>query len=251
MDALSHASRAPSGAFASVRESRAAGVEGAGRREQRADVIARLKRMARNAAFAAACLALLGAPVAAQTSTSSPGGAMTKEPPTKNPATMGASSAMNATDRTFLTMAAQGGNAEVSLAKLALQKSSNTTVKAFAQRMVRDHTKANTQLAQIASSLGVAVPMTVSRKDAAMKARLSQLSGAAFDSAYLRGQVDAHQQQDALFRKEMSSGKNPALKQFAAATEPTIAAHLALAKRDLSQIAHGSGTSMSTSLHRM
>src|SRR2546423_14058401 len=56
----------------------------------------------------------------------------------------------NVPDRLFITLAAQGGMADVNLAKLAQQKSRNDAVTAFAKRMIEDHGKTNEQLTQLA-----------------------------------------------------------------------------------------------------
>jgi predicted outer membrane protein len=50
----------------------------------------------------------------------------------------------------FLTGAYQDGLAEIQLAQLALQKATNADVKAFAQRMIDDHTQANSKIAALA-----------------------------------------------------------------------------------------------------
>jgi hypothetical protein len=50
--------------------------------------------------------------------------------------------------RLFTTLAAQGGMAEVALAKLAQQKSRNDAVTAFAKRMIDDHAKSNALICQ-------------------------------------------------------------------------------------------------------
>src|SRR5690349_13091189 len=56
------------------------------------------------------------------------------------------SAALNPDDRSFVEKAAVGGKAEVELGQLALQKAQNDQVKQFAQRMVTDHSQANSEL---------------------------------------------------------------------------------------------------------
>src|ERR1700729_2373711 len=60
----------------------------------------------------------------------------------------------NAPDRLFATLAAEGGMAEVDVAKLAQQKSRNEAVIAFAKQMIDDHGKTNAQLASLAKQAG-------------------------------------------------------------------------------------------------
>src|SRR5215212_11368376 len=54
-------------------------------------------------------------------------------------------------DRDFLMDAAMGGLLEVELGRLAAQQGASDTVKQFGQRMVDDHSQANTQLMTLAS----------------------------------------------------------------------------------------------------
>src|ERR1051326_6076917 len=68
-------------------------------------------------------------------------------------------------DETFVTKAAQGGLAEVKLGTLATQKASNADVKAFGQQMVDDHSKANDELKQLASTKGITLPTDIDAKD--------------------------------------------------------------------------------------
>jgi putative membrane protein len=60
-------------------------------------------------------------------------------------------------DRRFIMEAAHGGMMEVDLGKVAAQKGMSDEVKQFGQRMVDDHTKANDELMQLASSKGVMI----------------------------------------------------------------------------------------------
>src|SRR5689334_15410130 len=92
-------------------------------------------------------------------------------------------------DSTFVTKAAQGGMAEVKLGNLAKEKAESPDVKNFGQTMVTDHTKAGDELKQIASSKNITLPTDIDAKDQAKYDRLSKLSGAAFDRAYMRDMV--------------------------------------------------------------
>lgn len=66
-----------------------------------------------------------------------------------------AASAVTGADSDFMKFAAKGGLAEVELGQMAAQKASDPGVKEFANRMIRDHSKANTALSELASSKGV------------------------------------------------------------------------------------------------
>src|SRR5215475_12924329 len=56
-------------------------------------------------------------------------------------------------DWTFAAQASTGGKHEVELGRIAAQQASNADVKAFANRMVQDHSKAGDELMQITNRL--------------------------------------------------------------------------------------------------
>lgn len=141
-----------------------------------------------------------------------------------------ASAALSNPDREFMEEAASGGMAEVEAAQLAQQRASSQQVKDFASRMITDHTQANKELQQIAQQENVTLPTQPTGKDAAATKKLSGLNSTAFDKAYMQDQLSDHQQVVSLFRKEASSGQDPALKAFAQKTLPILQQHLQMAE---------------------
>jgi putative membrane protein len=133
-----------------------------------------------------------------------------------------------ATPATFVAAAAQTGMAEVQLAKVALQKSSNEEVQQFAHKMVQDHTQANQQLIEIAKSKGLHVPTRLDAKHEAMVKDLSAKSGDAFDAAYAEHMAKGHAQAVAMFEAAAKSS-DPDLAAFAQKTLPTLEVHKQLA----------------------
>ncbi|HLZ43666.1 MAG TPA: DUF4142 domain-containing protein [Candidatus Sulfotelmatobacter sp.] len=142
-----------------------------------------------------------------------------------------ASAGMTTTDNTFIKQAAEGGLAEVELGKLAAEKASNEQVKKFGQRMVDDHSKANDQLKDVAAQKHIDLPTELSAKDKATKARLEKLSGEQFDRAYMSDMVKDHKKDVAEFARESQSSKDPAVKNFARETLPTLREHLKEAEK--------------------
>lgn len=133
-------------------------------------------------------------------------------------------------DAQFAKTAAQGGMAEVKMGQLAQQKGTADSVKRFGARMVEDHNKAGDELKQAASQGNISLPNDISAKDKAIYDSLSKLSGAAFDRAYAKDMVRDHEEDVADFNKEANSGQNPAIKDFATQTLPTLQDHLKEAK---------------------
>ena len=135
---------------------------------------------------------------------------------------------MAATDTDFVAMAASGGTLEVEASKLALERSQNNEVRAFATRMIDDHTRANRDLMMAARSAGVTdVPTTMTSSHRSILERLRSARGAEFDRLYAEqvGLV-AHHETVALFQREADQGANPDLKAFAAKTLPALQGHL-------------------------
>lgn len=145
---------------------------------------------------------------------------------------LGASIAHGASDdQSFVTKASQGGVAEVELGQLALSRGNSQEVKAFAQKMVDDHSKANAELAAVATAAGASVAAAPSAEQKAVAAKLEALSGAAFDRAYASQMVADHEKTVALFEQEAESGGNAGIKAFAAKTLPTLRTHLEHARQ--------------------
>lgn len=155
---------------------------------------------------------------------------------------MGTAKHMTASERMFIRKAAEGGEAEVELGKLAQEKAASPEVKQFGERMVNDHSKANDQLKEVVQKEGVTLPTKLDAKDAATKARLEKLSGEAFDRAYMKDMVADHTKDVREFKNEAKNGKDPDVKNFAAQTAPTLEDHLKEAKniapKTMAQITH-------------
>jgi putative membrane protein len=180
---------------------------------------------------------LMGAIVTAQdyTERSVAAGVMVRMSATQNNSTMTTTATratLSVSDRKFVMEAAMGGMAEVELGKLATKKGTSDAVKAFGQRMVDDHSAANADLTTFASAKGVSLPTALDAKHRAAMARLSRLSGAAFDRGYARDMLADHVKDVAAFKRQSKMGRDADLRAFAGAKLPTLEEHLRMA-RDL------------------
>jgi putative membrane protein len=133
-------------------------------------------------------------------------------------------------DHAFVLEAAKGGMAEVELGRLAADKATNDQVKKFGQRMVDDHSKANDELKSLAQTKSITIPSNLDPKYKSLHDRLSKLSGAEFDRAYMREMVSDHRKDVNAFRRESQSGQDPTVKAWAAKTLPTLEEHLKMAE---------------------
>jgi putative membrane protein len=159
----------------------------------------------------------------------------------------GTSGKMSATDHKFVMDAAEGGMMEVELGRLAAQKATDPDVKAFGQRMVDDHSKANEQLKQIASEEGITLPTTLKGDMKAMHDKLAKASGAAFDKMYMSHMVKDHQKDVKEFEKESTKGMDTDVKQFATTTLPILRQHLQMAETTAAKV--GATTEAHASSH--
>jgi len=149
---------------------------------------------------------------------------MTKDTATNTAATGGI--AVDETDAKFATDAANGGMAEVALGKLALEKSTNASVKEFATMMVNDHGRANEELMGIATMKNITLPADVDTEHKKKADELSKKTGKDFDKDYVDAMVDGHKKTLKLMQDEAKDGKDAELKAFAAKTAPIVQAHL-------------------------
>jgi putative membrane protein len=142
----------------------------------------------------------------------------------------GDQSMIGPSDRNFMMKAAQGGMMEVRLAQMAQQKAASDEVKQYAQRLEQDHTKANEKLKQIAQERQVSLPTDLGphQKDVS---KLQNLSGEAFDRAYIQMQIKDHKKDISEFRKQSNRGMDTDLKEFASAQLPTLEQHLQQAQQ--------------------
>lgn len=129
-------------------------------------------------------------------------------------------------DADFATKAAVGGMTEVTLGKIALEKSSNAKIKDFATMMVTDHGKANAELMALAKTKNITLPADVDADHQKKIDELKQKTGADFDKAYVDAMVDGHKKTLTLMQDEAKDGKDADLKAFAAKTAPTVQMHL-------------------------
>jgi putative membrane protein len=149
---------------------------------------------------------------------------MTKDTSQNTAATGGI--AVDAADAKFVTTAANDGMAEVAAGKMAGDKAVSARVKSFAAMMVTDHTKAGDELAAIAKTKNITLPIAPDADKQKMAADLGKKSGKAFDKAYVDGMVEGHKDAVKLFEDASQNCKDADLKAFATKTLPTLKMHL-------------------------
>jgi len=139
-------------------------------------------------------------------------------------------------DREFAMKAATGGRHEVELGRLAADRASNSDVKAFGDRMVKDHSQAGDELMQITSKLGITIPTEDDATFKQMHDRLSNLKGADFDKAYMSEMLEDHQKDLSEIQTYANSGNSPELKQWATKTATMVRDHLQMAETTAAKV---------------
>jgi putative membrane protein len=91
------------------------------------------------------------------------------------------------------------GAIDIEAAKLAIAKSKNKEVVAFAEDMLRDHEAVNKQALDLVKKLNVtpqdnATSQALSKAATDERAKLASLDGAAFDKAYVDNEVAYHKE---------------------------------------------------------
>ena len=133
-------------------------------------------------------------------------------------------------DKEFVQKASEDGLAEVNHGNLAARKASRKDVREFAQRMVKDHGKANAELLALANKKQLKVARDMGKEHKAMQDKLAGMSGEDFDRHYIHHMVEGHEKAVALFQGQTQSGKDEDLKKFAEKSLPVLQEHLKMAR---------------------
>lgn len=160
----------------------------------------------------------------------------------QNSVTAGKTAATNAATNAATTISkddterlvgiAQANIAEVEMGKMALKKSSNKDVKAFARMMIDDHTKGLQETKKVAAAKHVTLPSEPDIGNQKLAAELDALSGKQFDEGYAkRAGVAAHANVLASLKKDASAVEDPDVKALATKLEPTVAHHFEMSKK--------------------
>jgi putative membrane protein len=125
-------------------------------------------------------------------------------------------------DEYFAMQAYANGIAEVARSQLAVQRATQPDIRAFADRMIREHIECNNKTVEIARTQGIALPAAIDAVHTAMINRLARMSGSDFDKAYLMAQECAHKDAIHLFEHESCKGEDPELKDMATKALPKL-----------------------------
>jgi len=125
----------------------------------------------------------------------------------------------------FFEEAASANKLEVESGRLAAQKASNPQLKAFAQEMVTDHTKAGQELQALAARKRIQLPIAMSDDHQQKLEKLRAKTGKDFDQEFRDLMVDSHEEAVSLFENTAKDAQDPEVKAFATKMLPTLQRH--------------------------
>jgi putative membrane protein len=160
----------------------------------------------------ATCL-VLALPAYAQTGTQSP--------PASTQQNAGAAT------KQFVEKAAVSDMFEIQSSQLAAEKANDDAVKAFARKMVEDHTKTSNEMKAMVQKLqGVQLPTQLDNEHRQKLEQLRSAAGGQFQQQYRSQQIEAHQAAVRLFEDYGRNGDNDEMKSWAQKTLPNLQQHL-------------------------
>lgn len=136
------------------------------------------------------------------------------------------------TDSQIAAIVVAANSVDIEAGKLAQSKTKNKKVREFADSMVRDHTAVNKAAVELVTRLGVTpeendTSRSLTSSGEQTRARLSALSGKAFDRAYIDNEVAYHKLVIAAIDSTLIPGaQNAELKQTLISVRPSFIAHL-------------------------
>ncbi|GIZ50408.1 hypothetical protein NCCP691_04220 [Noviherbaspirillum aridicola] len=131
----------------------------------------------------------------------------------------------------WLINAYRDGLAEIELSRIALQRAQNAEVRTYAQMLIDEHTRLNTEVAQVMQAKGITPPTTVTAENRSAAEELEELEGAVFDKAYMNHNVIVHALSVQQTRVQASGAGDADVQALAARSLPHLEEHLATATR--------------------
>lgn len=133
-------------------------------------------------------------------------------------------------DSQYLVDAAGMDMKEIELSKLALTKSTNADVKALAQMMIDEHTKASEATKALAGKKNITLPAALPEKGQDKYADLNDKTGKDFDKKFVEVMVDGHEKAIDKMEKASEKANDEEIRMWAANMLPTLRKHLEHAK---------------------
>jgi putative membrane protein len=147
-----------------------------------------------------------------------------------SPAASPTAQPVSSQDHMFMDEASLINLTEITLGKYLHAHAVTTTAKDLGASYAHDHTAAQADLKALASRLHVTLATLPGMHHGSIVSRVEDEKGRDLDLAFAKVSVIGHKAAIAIFKKEGSSGSNPAVKAYAAQYLPMLQTHLKLAE---------------------
>ena len=133
---------------------------------------------------------------------------------------------LRAPEATFVTEAISSATKEVKLGQLVAEKATTPEVKAFAQRMVVDFSRINSELHALAKQKNLMLASGMDPEHQNPMEKVSGMKGEDLEKAYMQAVVKDHMDDLAAYRRAAAEAKDPDVKAFADRTVPALQDHM-------------------------
>lgn len=125
----------------------------------------------------------------------------------------------------FVVDAVSGNIAEVKLAQLAIEKSSDKEIKDIAKSLEADHTAALNDLRTLATNKAISIPTDEPDKTKEQIKDLSDDQPADFNKNWVKALMDKHEKTISDYEKELNNSKDEDIKAWITKVLPVIRTH--------------------------
>ncbi|HWJ93771.1 MAG TPA: DUF4142 domain-containing protein, partial [Telluria sp.] len=129
----------------------------------------------------------------------------------------------------FLVEAMQDAMAEIQICEMALEKSQNEDVKAFAQAMIDEHGRMGREFEQLAGQKQLDVPRQIRAEQEMTVDAFASLEGRDFEQRWIQYNIDVHERDIKVFRHYAQEEDDPEIKTMAQQGCDMLMQHLKMA----------------------
>ncbi len=133
-------------------------------------------------------------------------------------------------DKIFMDGVKAAGLLEITMAKQALQASTDTKIKGFAEMMIKDHTQMDKEAEALATESQIILKGDFSNEQQKQLDMMKGLKGPAFDKHYKDMMISSHQKAEQLF-KFGANTREEKIKKFAEKSLGVIQGHYEAAQK--------------------
>jgi predicted outer membrane protein len=129
----------------------------------------------------------------------------------------------------FLAEAMQDTLAEIRICEMAIEKSQNHEVQAFAKKMIDEHGRMRRDLEKLAEKKKLTVAQEIRREQKMTVDELGSLSGRDFEQRWIQYNIDVHERGSKVFRHYAGAEHDPEIRAMAEHGADTLGKHLKMA----------------------